>query len=65
MPCCRVCGENKEDEEFKNVLNFTKYKKHKVIWCKDCQKLWMDMRKDKERHQKILNLGQSHIVTFD
>lgn len=64
MLCCRVCGEHKPEEEFHHVVNFTKYKKHKVIWCRLCQKMWMDMRKDRERYEKVHSKNQRWEVTF-
>ena len=65
MPCCRICGEEKSPEEFYHLPNFTKYKKHKVIWCRACQKLWMDFRKQKEYTQKYLNGEQKFTVCFE
>ena len=65
MPCCRVCGESKPEEEFNNIPNFTKYKKHKVTWCRGCQKLWVDMKKEKERKEKIVSGNHIFSVSFD
>lgn len=67
MLTCRICGDKKPGEEFLHITNFTKYKKHPVIWCKDCQKLWMDMRKEREFKQRKLALTQDtekFIVSF-
>lgn len=65
MPCCRVCGEHKPDEEFHHVINFTKYKKHKVTWCRPCQKLWIDMKKEKDRMHKLHSIEKNWEVSFD
>jgi predicted metal-binding protein len=64
MPICRVCGEAKAEGEFRNITNFTKYKKHTVCWCRDCQKLWLDMKREKERMKKFLTLPQNFEVSF-
>lgn len=48
---CRICGECKADGEFKHITNFTKYKKHVVVWCRECQKAFVNMKKN-EREKK-------------
>jgi hypothetical protein len=65
MPCCRVCGEEKPAPEFYSVPNFTKYKKHKVLWCRSCQKLWMDMKKMQEYSEKYLYGEPKFTVSFE
>ena len=65
MITCRVCGELKPPEEFHNIPNFTKYKKHKVTWCRICQKLWIDMKKEKERIDKFRSYKAEYSVSFD
>ena len=64
MPTCRICGETKSQDEFHNVTNFTKYKKHPVQWCRDCQKLWLEMRKERVYKEKILSMQQKFEVSF-
>lgn len=65
MPICRICGEEKVKEDFYHIPNFLKYKKNKVIWCRYCQKLWLDMRKQREYTDKYLNTQQSFSVSFE
>jgi hypothetical protein len=62
---CRICGETKTEGEFKNISNFTKYKKHSVSWCRDCQKLWLDMKRGKERIKKFQSTEKKFDVTFE
>ena len=64
MPSCRVCGDEKSEDEFRTMPNFTKYKKHRVQWCKHCQKLYMDMKKEKERNEKIATGEHIFSVSF-
>ena len=64
MPCCRICGEIKEEKEFWNIPYFSKYKKQKVIWCRDCQKMWLDQRRQREYAEKYLFSIQSFSVSF-
>jgi len=64
MLCCRICGELKPPQEFQSVAYFAKYKKHKVIWCRSCQKMWVDAKREKEYADKYLNTG-SFTVSFE
>ena len=65
---CHICGEEKEQKRFRIVPYFRKYKKRNVVWCERCQKMYMEMKKEKER---VLELEkqekeESHfIVSFD
>ena len=63
--CCRICGEVKNAIEFHNILNFTKYKKHKVQWCKTCQKMYVDHKKEQIHHMKLEKLPRIFTVSFD
>jgi len=45
--------------------NFTKYKKHKVVWCRVCQKSWIDMKKEKEKIEKFRNYVANYSVSFE
>lgn len=55
MQCCHICGEEKPKGEFNHLPNFTKYKKGKVIWCRSCQKMWIDQKREQEYKQKYLD----------
>ena len=65
MPTCRVCGEMKPPEDFYNHVNFTKYKKHKVTWCRPCQKMWIDMKKHQEHIANTVASKRRFSVSFD
>lgn len=68
MVVCRICGLSKPEQDFKHIHHFTKYKKHNVSWCKECQKMWMSMQKEKEQVQKkeVLSLQtEKFIVSFE
>ena len=65
MVICRICGDTKAEGEFKNITNFTKYKKHTVHWCRDCQKLWLDMKRKKEQMKRIQSIQTSFDVSFE
>lgn len=64
MGLCFICGESKVQGEFKNIPNFTKYKKRSVSWCRDCQKLFLEMKRNKEMKNKILHGEKKFDVSF-
>ena len=53
MVVCHICGEKKKEKEFYPLPFFTKYKKQPVVWCQECQKMFMKMKKDKQRKVKL------------
>lgn len=65
MVTCRVCGQEKDESEFTYVPYFSKYKKHKVVWCRECQKMYMQMKKEKERLEKFLCDKNKFVVSFE
>ena len=50
---CRVCGEEKEPNQFYRVKHFYKYLNTKRIWCRDCQKLYVEMKKQELSMKKF------------
>ena len=65
MQTCRVCGEDKPLGQFTHIPYFCKYKKHKVVWCHECQKMYMKMKKEKQRVEAFLQDDQKFIVSFE
>lgn len=67
MLCCKVCGETKKPYEFEKVIHFMKYKKNgqKMQWCRDCQRMWIAMKREEEYKDKYLQPKQEIIVSFD
>jgi hypothetical protein len=65
METCRICGETKAQVEFKHVPNFTRYWKKLSLWCQDCQKMYLELRRSKERVKKVLVLEQKFEVSFE
>ena len=57
MLSCEICGETKYDEEFYLIRWFYKYMKEEVQWCRDCQKMYRDMKR-KEGFRKELEEKQ-------
>lgn len=67
MITCRVCGETYYKEEFYYIPYFTHYKKKPVVWCKDCQRMYVEYTKEEQRKAKLKTLqekDQIGVVTF-
>lgn len=64
MKTCRVCGEEKSEEEFRPVIHFTRYKKTPVVWCKECQQMWIDIMKERERWRRREEARQRRLAMF-
>ena len=65
MVICHLCGEEKDKKEFKNLMYFTTYKKQKVQWCKQCQRLYIDFKREKEGMEKLKQLKGDYKVSFE
>ena len=67
MQVCRVCGESKKLLEFEKVIHFMKYKKNgqKAQWCKDCQRMYIAMKREEEYKERYLQPKEEIIVSFD
>ena len=61
---CHICAEDKPKEEFKLIPYFTKYKRNDVVWCRHCQKMWLTMKKEKERMEKFVKDESLFTVSF-
>jgi hypothetical protein len=57
---CRVCGDEKESKEFYRIKHFYRYNHSHVKWCRACQKMFVDMKKQEE----ILKLREETKGTF-
>ncbi len=65
MPLCQLCGEQKLKERFYNIIHFTKFKKHRVTWCIECQQMYIEFKKEEQRKESLLTWNPTGIVTFD
>ena len=61
---CQICGEHKPKPEFKNVMYFSSYKKRRMMWCQECQKMYVAMKKEKEAEEKLAKAKFSFLVGF-
>lgn len=64
MITCHICGEQKDKEKFSYIPYFRKFKRHDVTWCHGCQKMYMQMKKEKQRVQEFVQDATKFIVSF-
>lgn len=60
---CRICGEEKEPRQFYRYVEFPKFKKRK-IWCRDCQKMWLEIHKAEEVKREFEERKSYFLVQF-
>ena len=48
---CRICGVEKSVSKFRKMYEMKDV--HKKIWCKTCQKMYVEMLKDKTPEQYL------------
>lgn len=65
MLICRICGETKTEDKFKNIKNFTKYKKQKNVWCCECQTMYLERAKENQLQKKLLTIENKFEVSFE
>lgn len=64
MKICRICGEEKENIFFYKLKYFSHYYSHKVIWCRECQQMFINMCKMEKRIEELKQKQFSHVVVF-
>jgi ribosomal protein L44E len=64
MDCCRVCGEEKIKREFIRIKHFRFIKSERVIWCRDCQRLYKRKLELEAKKKKLEEMEGVFIVVF-
>ena len=68
MATCRVCGDKKPLNAFLPQPKFFRIHPKPVIWCIQCQNLYIEMKKQ-ERKEKMLEESEENqrafIVSFE
>lgn len=41
---CEICGEEKPKRDFIKIKHFLKWHTKHVMWCRDCQKMYVKMK---------------------
>ena len=62
---CRICGEEKEKKEFYKVKHFYKVMNQRKIWCRDCMKLYSEMKKEEKRVFELKEKEWNFCVKFE
>ena len=61
---CLICGERKSKKDFKKVMWFATYKRRDVQWCRECQKMYVDMRRQRENEEEQKKIKINYLVSF-
>ena len=64
MTVCRICGEDKEPSQFHRIKNGTQFISKTKLWCRVCQKLWMDKKKEEIRTKELETKQWQFSVSF-
>lgn len=62
---CTVCGERKGSLEFVKLKHFHTYHRSSVVWCKECQKMYMEMKESQKRKEDFLSVPFVAQVSFE
>ena len=61
---CRICGNEKEDRDFHKLKNHIQYKLKHRVWCRSCQKMYVDMLLIQEKKKTLVEAKANHVVVF-
>ncbi len=64
MKTCRICGEQKDDYQFYRIKHFYKVMTAIKIWCRDCQKTYMEMKKIEKQKKEREQMQGTFSVSF-
>lgn len=65
MKTCRICGLQFEDKEFYKIKHLYKYINFgKRIWCRHCQKLYVEMKKLEIQQKQMEEMKGTFEVSF-
>lgn len=64
MKTCRICGETKENVFFYKLKHFSQYYSQRVIWCRECQQMYIQMYKLEQKIEELKQKQFSHVVVF-
>lgn len=62
---CRICGDEKDPKDFYKIKHFYKYHHSKIRWCRSCQRMWVEMKKQEEMLKQIAETRGTFCVKFD
>lgn len=62
---CRLCGNEKESKEFYRIKHFTRFYRRPIIWCRDCQRMFVEMKKNEKAIELQKEMAGSFCVKFE
>lgn len=62
---CHICGEEKEKRQFHRIRFFYTDVNTKKNWCRDCMKMYIDMKKEESRKEEIKHKVWIFVLKFD
>jgi len=62
---CRICGEEKDRKEFRKIKHHVEYKLKHRIWCRDCQRMYVQKCMIDEKIKLIVDKVVTHVVVFN
>lgn len=62
---CRICGEDKEKSEFVRIKHFKRIIPEKRDWCRDCMRMYVEMKKQQEQKEELKTKLWLFTVKFD
>ena len=65
MKTCRICGYEKENQMFYKPKYFGRYSNADKIWCRDCMKMFMEMKKLERQQEELKNTSAIFTVSFN
>ena len=65
MKVCHICGESKDNKEFFKIKHLYKYcNLGRRLWCRPCQKMYVDMKKQEDQRKQFNELKFGFSVSF-
>jgi len=61
---CRTCGETKDKKDFVYIKHFKFIKPERVLWCRDCQRMYKHKIDMEENRKRLESLKGEFIVKF-
>ena len=61
---CHICGEEKDAKQFHRIKRFRVFRERRVVWCQDCQKMYVVMRRQEGQEKELAQKEWVFCVKF-